>query len=435
MKNIIIYKYHYLYKTINLISNRYYIGVHETNDLNDGYLGSGLALGRAIKKYGTENFENEILEFFNSSEEAYKKEEKIVNKDFVKDKMTYNLKEGGKGGWNYVNSKEYWDLNREKRSKKLKETHRNNPEIAINIGIKVSEYAKNNPEKIKESNKKATKSRLNNSNFLINVGKGLDAFYKTEEGILEKENKSKKALNYWNNTEKGKLKRKELSINNKGYNNPEFIVLCKEKYESNMINILYFVLFTDLFDYLISERLKLSSKIIHKMLEYYEYLGYINNKQQIYISDAAHKVVVLKTKYDLIDKCLFKENIEFKNYKLLREDYINNFNKSSKFIFDENYSDSYLNNFNFKAIKNYLLYLDIIFIKEIKKINIRSIYPNAQRATGIKTILQINEKFKQEYILIKKNNVIIEYLIEIKKDKNTNYFFILYNKKESMTNG
>lgn len=34
-------KYHYLYKTTNLITNEFYIGVHSTYDLKDGYLGSG----------------------------------------------------------------------------------------------------------------------------------------------------------------------------------------------------------------------------------------------------------------------------------------------------------------------------------------------------------------------------------------------------------
>lgn len=33
-------KYNYVYKTTNSINGRFYYGVHSTDDLNDGYLGS-----------------------------------------------------------------------------------------------------------------------------------------------------------------------------------------------------------------------------------------------------------------------------------------------------------------------------------------------------------------------------------------------------------
>jgi hypothetical protein len=44
--------YKLVYKTVNNISNKIYVGVHSTEDLDDGYLGSGLLLNRAIKKNG-----------------------------------------------------------------------------------------------------------------------------------------------------------------------------------------------------------------------------------------------------------------------------------------------------------------------------------------------------------------------------------------------
>ena len=75
--------FYYLYKITNLINSKIYIGVHQTSNLDDGYLGSGININRAIKKYGKENFNKEILEFFNTEEDMYIKEKEIVNHNFL----------------------------------------------------------------------------------------------------------------------------------------------------------------------------------------------------------------------------------------------------------------------------------------------------------------------------------------------------------------
>jgi group I intron endonuclease len=91
-------KYHFLYKTTNLLNGTFYIGIHSTSNLKDGYLGSGKRLRRSITKYGKENFKIEYLEFFDSRELLVEREKQLVNEDLLKDTNCMNLKPGGMGG-------------------------------------------------------------------------------------------------------------------------------------------------------------------------------------------------------------------------------------------------------------------------------------------------------------------------------------------------
>ena len=54
-------KHNYFYKITNLINGKFYYGIHSTNDLDDGYFGSGTALKSAVKKYGIDSFKKEII--------------------------------------------------------------------------------------------------------------------------------------------------------------------------------------------------------------------------------------------------------------------------------------------------------------------------------------------------------------------------------------
>lgn len=92
-------QYHFIYKTTNIINNKYYIGMHSTDNLNDGYIGSGYKLRRSVKKYGKENFKCEILEFLPDRNLLKEKEKQLVNEDLLRDEMCMNLKTGGYGGF------------------------------------------------------------------------------------------------------------------------------------------------------------------------------------------------------------------------------------------------------------------------------------------------------------------------------------------------
>ena len=90
-----------IYKITNTINQKIYIGVHKTNDLDDGYMGSGVAITNAINKYGKDTFVKEIICLCKTEYEMYEKEKELVEVGV----HSYNMTNGGKGGWSHIDSK------------------------------------------------------------------------------------------------------------------------------------------------------------------------------------------------------------------------------------------------------------------------------------------------------------------------------------------
>lgn len=118
MKNEKIYNYFYI--IINLTNGHFYLGIHSTNKLADGYFGSGKALKLAIKKYGKENFELTPLKFFGTRDELMAYEREVVNERFLDyyKGICYNLKKGGEGGCEKV----FTDEELKERRRKYKQS-------------------------------------------------------------------------------------------------------------------------------------------------------------------------------------------------------------------------------------------------------------------------------------------------------------------------
>ena len=92
-------KYNYIYRIICLKNGRYYIGMHSTNNLEDGYFGGGKRIKNSVKKHGKENHKKEILEFLKNREELRSREIQIINEDLLNDPLCMNINLGGDGGW------------------------------------------------------------------------------------------------------------------------------------------------------------------------------------------------------------------------------------------------------------------------------------------------------------------------------------------------
>ena len=85
-----------IYKTVNTINNKIYVGqdVHD----NPAYYGSGKYLKNAIKKYGKTNFLKIILEYCSTMEMLNEREQYWINfLDATNKKIGYNLLSGGQG--------------------------------------------------------------------------------------------------------------------------------------------------------------------------------------------------------------------------------------------------------------------------------------------------------------------------------------------------
>ena len=120
---------YFVYKTICIPTGKYYIGVHSERIKSDGYIGCGVcsngtalslkkkgitsAFIDSVIKYGYNNFKREILKEFDSIEEAYIYEEKLVTKKLILSKDCLNIKIGGIGGININTSKEIEIINSE----------------------------------------------------------------------------------------------------------------------------------------------------------------------------------------------------------------------------------------------------------------------------------------------------------------------------------
>lgn len=127
---------HYLYKTTCVITGRWYIGMHSTNNLDDGYMGSGKRLRRSIRKYGVDNHIKEILEFFETRELLIEAEKEAITGDMVEDPMCMNLKNGGEGGFI---SEEQQRHRSQCANKKLQEKMNNNLDFRFEITNKISQ--------------------------------------------------------------------------------------------------------------------------------------------------------------------------------------------------------------------------------------------------------------------------------------------------------
>jgi GIY-YIG catalytic domain len=125
-----------IYQITNIINNKIYIGKHQTENLDDGYMGSGKLLKYAQEKYGTQSFVKRILYTFDTEEQMNAKEAELVTAEFCVREDTYNICIGGLGGFSYINSVTRTDPSSEMEQKRVSKMRA----TLINKGIRPPVY-------------------------------------------------------------------------------------------------------------------------------------------------------------------------------------------------------------------------------------------------------------------------------------------------------
>jgi len=92
---------HIVYKTVNIDTNQFYIGVHSgENASTDDYLGSGNRIRASVRKYGRSLFKREVLRICSTRAEALVIESELVTTELLRDPLCLNITVGGKGNPN-----------------------------------------------------------------------------------------------------------------------------------------------------------------------------------------------------------------------------------------------------------------------------------------------------------------------------------------------
>lgn len=167
--------YYTIYKIVNLVNGKIYIGKHQTKYLEDEYMGSGKILKRAIRKYGIEQFRKSLLYIFEEKEDMDIMEAEIVNEEFISRLDTYNLKVGGESGWDFNNLEKNHNNIKNKR-KTGNYGWKNKGEMTDVRRLKLSRASAGNKIWLGKKHKKESKKKIGEASSIHQKGKGNSQF-------------------------------------------------------------------------------------------------------------------------------------------------------------------------------------------------------------------------------------------------------------------
>lgn len=153
---------HYVYEITNTMNGKTYTGMTSQETILEPYMGSGITLRKAQKKYGIENFTKRILVVCISRQHALDVERELIG-DQWQSNCNYNMCPGGGGGGSF--GMKHTDAARRKMSEAnvglkrgpCSEDHRRKLSEA-NIGKKIGPRSSETKRKMSESRRGVKKS-------------------------------------------------------------------------------------------------------------------------------------------------------------------------------------------------------------------------------------------------------------------------------------
>lgn len=172
-------KFWCIYRITNTKNGNTYIGQHKVDSLltDDGYLGSGKLIIRAVKKYGCSSFIKEYITIAMTQQEA-----DVLEKFYIeKEKPVYNISKGGQG----VTGVEPW--NKGKTGIYSEETLEKNRQAHLG---KTTWIGKHHTEETKEKLRKPKSDEAKKK--MSEAAKGRVPWNKGKKGVQTAWNKGKK---------------------------------------------------------------------------------------------------------------------------------------------------------------------------------------------------------------------------------------------------
>lgn len=232
----------YIYKTINLINGKIYVGQKKADHfLGPEYLGSGIWFKKALKKYGKENFEVELLCECDSQKDLNDQECYFISfYNSMDPEIGYNLSEGGQGGRNVIGMEKNHVRSIQKFEELLNSidvtyfvafyhTH-GTQDILDNFNLTSNQYRK----LIKHLNLSKTKEEINNiikNSFLEKYG--VDNIFKSED--FKKHTEKVKEERYGDPKYSNRTKYKETCLERYGTTYALAAESVKQKTEQTLI--------------------------------------------------------------------------------------------------------------------------------------------------------------------------------------------------------
>jgi len=165
-------KYHIIYKTTCLATGKWYIGMHSTDDLDDGYIGSGQRLWKSINKHGKTQHVCEVLEHLPDRKSLSLREEQLLTEELRQDPLCMNVRGGGTG--NYL-GKPQTSETRAKKSASMK--------LAWATGKMAGNRDRVQPVEEKLKQAAGQRGQKRNDFQKLNISQGLAAHYSVAANI------------------------------------------------------------------------------------------------------------------------------------------------------------------------------------------------------------------------------------------------------------